>query len=299
MFGNRRLPTLVLAATLALAASGCYYAQAQHIADHDLPTPWFCNPTFPNSVTGPGMGTVNFYAGTSRGPLDRATCKEVALQFDQAKAYAQQYPTLGAAEAAGFRSTFAFIPGMGTHHGRGSITPELLADPAFNRQDPVIPNSIIDDVFDPAQPEFLQYNGNGPDAKLVGLSYYVRTTTGKPPEGFAGNNDWWHHHPTLCLRPTTAQAFAVNTTDSGCASQGGVNVHMGNYYMLHVWVQDSLEYVGDIHAPMHPCITANGAIFDLTNPCHQQGAADAPLSATAAETVGFCPIGRLAQGQPA
>lgn len=177
--------------------------------------PWFCNPTAFNSVTGPGMGSVNFYA---------------------AKAYAKQYPTLGQAEAAGFRSTFGFIPGMGTHHGKGTFTPEMLADPNFDRQDPVIPDSIMDDVFDPARPEFLQYNGNGAGSVLVGMSYYVRTDTGRPPAGFAGNNDWWHHHPTLCFDPATARADGVNTTDQQCARMGGVNVHLDDYYMLHVWL---------------------------------------------------------------
>lgn len=267
----RRLVTLAAVGVLGLLATGCeYFAQANDAQQAGTPVPWFCNPVAPNSVTGPGMGSVNWYAGTSRSALDYETCKGVATSFDEAKAYAEQYPTLASAEAAGFRSTFAFIAGMGTHHGLDSITPELLADPTFDRRNPVIPNSIIDETFDPAQPEFLQYNGNGPTARLVGMSYYVRTTNGLPPEGFPGNNDWWHHHPTLCLRPATAQAFAVNTTDTGCANQGGVNLYMDDYYMLHLWLVDDLEYEGDVHAPMHPCIKSTGAIFDMTNPCHQE-----------------------------
>lgn len=268
----RRLRLVALVTVMALAAGGCeYLAQATNAEKNGTPVPWFCDPVAPNSVTGPGMGTVNFYAGVTRAPLDYATCKDMAVMFDEAKAYAEQYPTLGDAEAAGFRSTFAFIPGMGTHHGLGSFTPEQINDPSFDRFNPVFPEgSIIDDVFDPTQPEFLQYNGNGADAVLVGMSYYVRTDTGLPPEGFAGDNDWWHHHPTLCVRKTNAQAFSPNISDAQCTAAGGINVYLDDYYMLHVWLVDDLEYHADVHAPMHPCIKSGGAIFDMNDPCHDE-----------------------------
>jgi hypothetical protein len=266
---GRRLRVGVLVAVLALAATGCeYWGMAKRASDEGGPVPWFCDPVAANSVTGPGMGFTDFYAGQTRAPLTYNQCMTVGHQFDQAKAYAEQYPTLGDAVDAGFNNTFNFIPGMGTHHGLNSITPELLADPTFDPHDPILPNSIIDDVFDPAQPEFLQYNGNGRDAVLVGMSYYVRTDTGLPPEGFVGNNDWWHHHPTLCLDRTTAVASSPNISDAACASRDGVNVHLGDYYMLHLWVVDDLEYHADVHAPMHPCILPGGAVFDMDASCH-------------------------------
>jgi hypothetical protein len=281
----RRARSIAVVVALALSIAGCdYYTQAKGAADSGGPVPWFCNPVAPNSVTGPGMGTVDFYAGQSRQPLDHQTCMTVARQFDQAKAYAELQPTLGGAEAAGFISTFGFIGGMGTHHGLGALTPEMFADPNFDRDNPDMPaGSIIDDVFDPARPEFLQYNGNGDDAVLVGISYYVRTDTGRPPEGFAGGNDWWHHHPTLCFDAATAQAFAAAIGDAACASRGGVNVRMDDYYMLHIWLVDDLEYHADVHAPMHPCITGSGAIFDMDDPCHDswQGAGSAASAAPA------------------
>lgn len=305
MRSMRRARVLVVAAVLAVLASGCYLNQAEVAQQNGDPVPWFCHPTGANSVTGPGMGTVNWYAGMTRGPLDYETCKRNAAQFDLAKSYAQQYPTLGDAEAAGFISTFGFIPGMGTHHGLHAITPELLADPDFDRFDPVIPDSPIDDVFKPHQPEFLQYNGNGDDAVLVGMSYYVRTDTGLPPEGFAGDNDWWHHHLTLCLDRNTAQANGVNTSDATCASRNGVNVYLDDYYMLHVWLVDDLEFHNDIHAPFHPCIKSSGAIFDMEHPCHEESSlappsalaasADADLATTTSADGApfFCPLGRI------
>ena len=160
----------------------------------------------------------------------------------------------------------------------------------------------MDGVFDPTTPEFLQYNGNTDDSVLVGLDYYVRTENGLPPAGFPGNNDWWHHHPQLCVRPATGTSFRVNTTDQACATQGGINLHMQKYFMLHVWLVEGIEYLADVHAPTHPCIKGTGAIFDMNDPCHTSligGGAAAAKSvsgeSTPAEAEGaFCPIGRLA-----
>jgi hypothetical protein len=307
MTSIRRLRTAACLLAFAVLSSGCYWAEAVTATDNGQPVPWFCHPTAFNSVTGPGMGTVNWYAGTSRSALDHETCERVGAQLDLAKSYALQHPTLADAEANGFTSTFGFISGMGTHHGKDAITPALLADPTFDRLDPVIPNSIIDDRFEPAKPEFLQYNGNGPDAELVGMSYYVRTTNGLPPEGFPGNNDWWHHHLTLCLDPATAQARGVNTSDAACASSGGINVHLQDYYMLHIWVVDDLEFERDIHAPFHPCIKSSGAIFDMDDPCHDQsstgppGVAAAGLAATGTgqQETAFCALAQLNEPAPA
>ncbi len=283
---------------VALVSTGCYYLQANDAANTGAPVPWFCNPVAPNSVTGPGMGSVDWYVSIPRASLDYETCKANAKQFDAAKAYAKQFPTLGDALGSGFRTTFSYIPGMGTHTGLGTVSPELLVDPSFNPLDPIIPNSIIDDVFDPAQPEFLQYGGNTSNSKLVGLSYYVRTNTGLPPAGFAGTNDRWHHHPALCLNKTQALAIGINGSDSACTNAGGVNVHLQNYYMLHLWVVDDLEYRGDIHGPVHPCIQST-PIFDMNNSCHQAGLTGTVSGASAAAKLhesmdlSQCPLGTL------
>jgi hypothetical protein len=298
VFRRTRLLAGLALLALVTAASGCeYYPMAVKAAQEGQPVPWFCNPTAPNSVTGPGMGTVNWYAGVTRAPLSAQDCATFGAHLDLAKAYAEQFPTLGSAEASGFSKGFAFIPGMGTHHGFENLTPAELLDPSFDRFNPIIPGSPIDGAFDPNRPEFLQYNGNTADSVLVGMSWYVRTTTGLPPAGFAGNNDWWHHHPTLCLSKTTAEVVGVNTNDDQCALRNAVNVYMDDYYMLHAWVVDDLEYHADVHAPMHPCIKSTGAIFDMDDPCHTSATAGASTSARAAETssdsssvLGFCPL---------
>lgn len=302
---RNRLPRLAAALALVLTATaGCRYIdEVNSLIDNGGAKPWYCDPVAPNSVTGPGMGTVDYYAGQSRPALDWDTCKQLASQMDQAYAYSKQFPTAGDAWAAGFRTTFTYLPGMGTHTGLRTVTPELLADPNFNPLDPIIPGSETR-AFNPAEPEFLQYDGNGPDAKLIGMSWYVRTTNGLPPAGFAGPNDWWHHHPRLCFRKTDAIIIGVNGSDSGCAASGGVNLHTEKYFMVHLWVAAGLEYRPDVFAPTYPCIGSSSVNRDRDAACNQPpagsrppdgsagGAAAARFAATD-PNVGICPLGTI------
>src|SRR5687767_3689110 len=101
---------VALVAAIILVSSGCYMAQVD-LAQQANPAvkPWFCNPTAPNSVTGLGMGTVNFYAGQTRSELSWEDCKVLGAQMDLAKGFAQQHPTVADAEAAGFYRSFNFF----------------------------------------------------------------------------------------------------------------------------------------------------------------------------------------------
>jgi hypothetical protein len=87
----------------------------------------------------------------------------------------------------------------------------------------------------------------------------VRTTTGRPPEGFPGNDDWWHHHPWICYRKSDARMVSFNQSDASCTQQQGVNVDMSRFYMLHVWVLDQMKFVPDVFAGMMPCISGGTA----------------------------------------
>lgn len=265
----RRSRIFWVLATIVGLSSCAYYGAASDAEQRGGPVPWWCTATEEIPVTqGPAVGTIDWYAGTHKGPLPWDACKSMSAQFDLAKAYALQWPTARVAEAEGWKKATAYVSGMGTHHVRGGITPAMLADPSFNRLNPILDSVGLDDVFDPTRPEVLQFDGNGPDAKLVGFDYYVRTSTGVPPEGFAGNNDWWHHHPWICCRTTDAAMIAFNASDATCTSQGGVNVNMSNYYMLHVWVLDDMQYQPDVFAGMMPCIFNGTAIHDPNDACH-------------------------------
>jgi hypothetical protein len=257
---------------LVLVMSGCqYYSQAVNDRDAGKPVPWWCDPVEEIPVTqGPAVGSVDYYAGTHKAPLTWDQCLALSRQIDSAKQYALQWPTAADATADGWRMATSFIPGMGTHHIRGGLTPAMLNDPSFDKDNPNLDAAGLDDQFVPSRPEVLQYDGNGPTAKLVGFDYYVRTDTGQPPAGFEGNNDWWHIHPKICFRKTDAAMVGFNTSDASCASQNGINVNMANYYMLHVWVLDDMKFIPDVYAGMIPCIAGPGAqtIHDPADSCH-------------------------------
>lgn len=271
-----RTRTLALVACITLIATSCRYTDmARNFREKGEPVPWWCAPTEEIPVTdGPASGNVDWYAGTHKAPLDWDECEALSAQFDAALETVSQWPTAADAAEDGWGMVMPYYPGMGTHHTRNGFMVDLVNDPTFDRHNPILDAYGMDDVFDPANPEVLQFDGNGPDAKLVGFDYYVRTDTGLPPEGFPGNNDWWHHHPWICFSKTTGRSINFNASDSTCNAQGGLNVNMSNYYMLHAWVLSEMVYTPDVYAGMMPCLTASGAIYDGMDPCHA-GMADA------------------------
>jgi hypothetical protein len=267
----RWVRVLALAVTAGLVLASCgYQFEATSARDGNRPLPWWCNPTEHDiRVTeGPAAGTVDWYVGVDKAPLSWDDCIELGGFFDAAKTYAEQWPTRGTAEADGFREATGYIPGMGTHHIRPGITAALLNSPTFDKSNPILDSAGLDDVFDPRTPEVLQFDGSGPDAKLVGFDYYVRTSTGRPPEGFTGTNDWWHHHPLICFRKTDAAMVGFNVSNNSCTSMNGINVNMSNYYMLHVWIIDDMKFIPDVYAGMIPCIAGGTAVHDAEDPCH-------------------------------
>lgn len=289
---GRTIRVAVVAVVLGVGAVACEPAPVPTPPRDSETAPWYCRPTAYNSVTGIGMGTTNFYAGRLRKPLQGEQCEALGAAMAQAKAFAQQYPTRADAEAAGWKVMFEYFSGMGTHHGKDTFTEAVINSPSFNRNDPILPGTS---TFDPAQPNTLQYDSDGPDAELVGMSWYVRSTTG-PPAGFAGGIDWWHHHPRLCIRKQDPTIIGINGSDAGCAQMNGINLNMERYYMLHLWVVDDLEYEADVFAPMHPCIQYPDATFDMDAPCHDVPNAPTPRNrstpAPGTNTpIGFCPLG--------
>lgn len=103
---------------------------------------------------------------------DPAVRDRLAADLVAARAAAERFPTTQAATDAGFEQVEATEPGTGTRWER----PEL-----------------VDATFDPAEPEALLFDGDGPDARLAGLAYVVTSGEGeRAPDGFPGPNDQWH-----------------------------------------------------------------------------------------------------------
>lgn len=256
---SRRLRTSALLVGLAFALSGCFFVAAQqHYASDPTTRPWWCHSTGMG-----GHGAVPPYAWATKGMLSWPDCLAVSAQFDLLNSYVGQWPTEAQAEANGWYQIVGYAEGMGTHHANnGGFTPAILNSPGFDPDDPAFPGTVMDEVFNPTQPEFLMFaNGN-----LVGVAFWVKHEGGPPP-GFRGDNDWWHQHPLVCFNLTTGVYMGENRSDANCASIGGINVDFSDWYMLHAWVLPNWHVNYDPFAHHHPCLESGGPVTDPTDPC--------------------------------
>ena len=262
---GRRLRLTAVLGAIAFVASSCFYLPNAVNHENTSPDtrPWWCH------STGDGGHHVEpAYHGQTKGMLTWDDCKAVSAQFDLALDYAMQWPTRGDAEAAGAHGLVNYVEGMGTHHAfMGDFTGDDLLDPSFDPLNPEFPGSPLDGAFDPTRPEFLQYDGNGPDAELVGMSWYVKVDPTNPPPGFRGDNDWWHRHQLLCFNTTNFRVVGEDITDATCASRGGINLHLGSYWMVHAWIVDGWQHEPDVFVNHHPCLPLAGGPATHDDPC--------------------------------
>ena len=115
--------------------------------------------------------------------VDPDQCVALAQELAVARDTALSMPTAADALAAGYVKVTGYVPGIAAH------------DMKF---------SLVDDRFEVDQPEMVLYDGNGPDAHVVGLSYYVlQPGDAEPTQGFTGDNDHAHRHIGLCASKDT------------------------------------------------------------------------------------------------
>ncbi len=178
---------------------------------------------------------------TKLSATDQATLdKQLAVTREVAKVY----PTVASAMAAGYHRAGPFQPGLGAHF--------TTAGPhALN------PDGILDDA-DLRSPLGLLYSGTSPTDHLVGFMYYSMSPT--IPQGFAGSNDFWHSHTSICLRrgPDGGEdaPFGMDSdvTAEQCRAAGGFLI-LKTQYMVHVWT-----------VPGYETTTKDGGPFAEANP---------------------------------
>jgi hypothetical protein len=176
--------------------------------------------------------------------LDAATQQELDGQLAVTRETARRYPTLADAKAAGYRRAGPYTPGLGVHYIKTSGS-ALNADGMMDRQDLLEPMALI-------------YDGLEPGARLAGFMYY--SAKADTPDGFAGPNDFWHHHTDVCLTTRPGGGFDAplgadrSSTPEQCAQFGGTLMPR-TQYMVHVWTAPGYE-VGD----------ADGGVFAEVNP---------------------------------
>jgi hypothetical protein len=155
--------------------------------------------------------------------LDPASQKQLDAQLAVTRRVARQYPTVAAAEAAGYRRAGPYAPGLGAHW-------VLMNGVGLN------PDGVMDED-DLLHPLSLQFDGTNSTSRLAGFMYYSISPT--EPVGFVGRNDVWHYHTKLCIKFVDGQIDApfgadLQATDAQCAQVGGMMMDQ-TAWMLHVW----------------------------------------------------------------
>lgn len=186
--------------------------------------------------SGPPVSEGQAGAHGHRGPaewasVDRATRDVMTQQLAAAHDVTIAYPTVAAAEAAGWKMTTAYVPCIGAHY----LNQRYIGG------------------FDIAHPAMLLYDGTTPESKIVGLSYAALSGK-KAPDGFAGPNDAWHQHNLnggLCLKGRVVVG-AESTSEADCKARGGVKIKLDSLWMNHVWVADGWPSSWGIFSSEHP-----------------------------------------------
>lgn len=104
--------------------------------------------------------------------------------------------------------------------------------------DHLIAEDRVDEVFDPAKPEMLLAASDDPDSPIVALVYWVEGE--RPPEGFAGGSDVWHHHPGACRFKGVVNGDGGGGDPQQCRAGGGEVVSEGGW-MIHAWLLPGFE----------------------------------------------------------
>jgi hypothetical protein len=161
--------------------------------------------------------------GPTETELDPEMAADLAAQLALTAPLVEQYPTLGAAKAAGWWQAGPFAPGLGVHFSSGDYG-SMNSDGDMDPEDIANPMLIFDGITD--------------DAPLAGFMYMAYQET--EPEGFVGPLDRWHYHTTVCIVNTPDGirtpfgADLSGVTDQMCEDAGGSMIDFTGY-MVHVW----------------------------------------------------------------
>lgn len=182
---------------------------------------------------------------------DQATCSQLHDEVRRAAAVATRYPTAADAQAAGYVQVTTYIPEIAAHWMKFAN---------------------VDRRFDVDNPEMLLYDGNGLDAHIVGLSYYIMGSADTPPtQGFAGGNTEYHRHVGLCVKGTLVVG-GEGTTPEECFAEGGVKTNGSDAWMAHAWVVPGCESPWGVFSAANPKLTPElGKASGQGAPCSGSG----------------------------
>jgi len=173
--------------------------------------------------------------------LDGATQAQLDGELAVTRTLIDRFPTVAAAEAAGYDRVGPFLPGLGAHF----IPPG---------------GAYVDGTMQEAEllSPLLVFDGAEPDSHLAGFMY-VAVNSATVPEGFAGPNDHWHYHENVCLVPRPQGGFDTpfvadqNVTEEMCTTVGGRWQPLIQH-MVHVWVVPGYESSKGLFSDINPAL---------------------------------------------
>lgn len=252
--GSEGLDKLISATSLSSggegAAAGLIVSLSDATpADYEAWTRWMGN-----MATSGGAGGGHGHASSSAAPsdneghgghagpqpwtamVDQKQCDTLDAELSLARATALKYPTAADAMAAGWERVTFYVPGIAAHYMKFGI---------------------VDGKFQIDQPEMILYDGNSPDARVVGLSYYmIQPGQAEPSQGFTGANDHSHRHVGLCNKPGVGVIGDSTLTAEECAAIGGLKSDGSKGWMSHAWVVPGCESPWGVFSAASPLLDA-------------------------------------------
>lgn len=166
--------------------------------------------------------------------VDQEQCVQLAEELAEARKVALSMPTAASAMAAGYVRVTPYVDGIAAHYMKFSE---------------------VDDEFHLDRPEMVLYDGNGPDAHVVGLSYYIlHPGDAEPNQGFTGDEDHYHRHVGLCVARDRGVIGDSTTSAADCAARGGIKAGGGSGWMSHVWVVPGCESPWGVFSGANPIL---------------------------------------------
>jgi hypothetical protein len=203
--------------TVPGALNGGQGANGEHVHDHGQ------QPTFAQWTSMSNDDLLPLFPEGTVSAEDMPRLREQIMQVQQV---ALKYPTVEAAQAAGYVNTTSDVPYMGMHYLNFDL--------------------VRKGVFDPEHPMGLLFSKVDSGApKLVGVWFLILPGVGGngvtreiQPQGFASDLDLWHAHVGLCLVGTSGAS--EGETRESCEAKGG-NFTADLRWMMHVWVAPGFD----------------------------------------------------------
>ncbi len=187
--------------------------------------------------------------------VDDDVCDRLSDELAAARDVAMGYPTARDAMDAGWTKVTPYVPGIAAHY---------------------MNFGYVDGRFAIDEPEMLLYDGEGPEAHVVGLSYYIMLDgEAEPTQGFTGSSDHYHRHIGLCVAGSLVVGDST-TTEEECAALGGVKQGGSAGWMSHVWVVPGCESPWGVFSGANPLLDAglSRASGENAGGCAASGARD-------------------------